>query len=77
MEAAGISNPPQGSRRAVQVLVQSGETLDQCNEFLALIAPCAGEVDQLAGSLDHGASLCGGGNGDAAPTTEVEQTLIS
>ena len=42
-----------------------------------MVALVAGEVEEVSGPFDHGATFRGAGDGDAAAAAELEQALVA
>src|SRR6478672_10111815 len=55
----------------------SAEIFDDADELCGLVALVAGEVEEVSGPFDHGATFRGAGDGDAAAAAELEQALVA
>ena len=53
------------------------DVLDDLDELVEAVALAAGEVDELSGSCDDGATFGGAGDRDAAAASELEQALVA
>jgi len=47
------------------------------DDLVRLVAPCAGEVEELLRALEHRAAFGSVGGGDAAPAAKLEQTFVT
>ena len=50
---------------------------DDADELCGLVALVAGEIEEVSGALDHGATLRGTRDRDAAAAAELEQSFVA
>jgi hypothetical protein len=55
----------------------SADRLDDLDQLVEAVAMFARELDEFVRLLDHGALLRGSSDGDAASTSELQQSLIA